>query len=103
MDTKKHESLDLHKDVKIYTVFITTANDIQDNTALFGENICYLRKEDFCAWAQKLIEVLKQVYRTFSGEGNIVWREETIKIFNEQCLTPEDFIKMINMKHLKDL
>lgn len=100
---KKHESLDLHKDVKIYTVFITTANDIQDNTALFGENICYLRKEDFCEWAQKLIEVLKQVYRTFSGEGNIVWREETIKIFNEQRLTPEDFIKMINMKHLKDL
>ena len=100
---KKYESLDLHKDARIYTVFITTANDIQDNTALFGEDICYLRKEELCVWAQKLIEILKQVYRTFSGEGDAVWREETIKLFKERSLTPEDFIEMINKKHLKDL
>lgn len=100
---KKYESLGLHKDARIYTVFITTANDIQDNTALFGEDICYLRKEELCVWAQKLIEILKQVYRTFSGEGDAVWREETIKLFKERSLTPEDFIEMINKKHLKDL
>lgn len=70
---------------------------------IFGEDICYLRKEELCVWAQKLIEILKQVYRTFSGEGDAVWREETIKLFKERSLTPEDFIEMINKKHLKDL
>lgn len=100
---KKHESLNLHKDAKIYTVFITTADDIQDNTALFGENICYLNRQQLYIWAEKLIETIKQVYRTFSGEGDVVWREDTIKTFKEQCLTPEDFIQMINEKHLKDL
>lgn len=99
----KYESLCLHKDVKIYTVFITTANDIQDNTALFGEDICYLNKEQLYSWAERLIGILKQVYRTFLGEGNAAWREETIKIFKEQHLTPEDFIQMIDKKHLKDL
>lgn len=100
---KKYESLGLHKDAKIYTVFITTANEIQDNTALFGENICYLNREQLCVWAEKIVKTLKQVYRTFSGEGNAVWREETIKIFKEQCLTPEDFIDLINKEYLKDL
>lgn len=99
----KHEALGLYKDAKIHTVFITTANDIQDNTALFGENICYLSREELCVWGEKIIEVLKQVYRTFSGEGNAVWREETIKLFKDQCLTPEDFIELISKKHLKDL
>lgn len=41
--------------------------------------------------------------RTFSGEGDAVWREETIKLFKEQGLTPEDFIEMISEKHLRDL
>lgn len=99
----KYEELGLHKDAEIYTVFVTTANDIQDNTALFGEKICYLNRDQLCAWAEKLIQSLKRVYRTFSGEGNATWREETIKLFKEQCITPEDFIKMINEKHFKDL
>ena len=100
---KKYESFNLLQDAKIYTVFITTADDIQDNTALFGENICYLNRDKLYSWAEKVIGTIKQVYRTFSGEGDVVWREETIKLFREQCLTPEDFIQMINEKHLKDL
>lgn len=87
----------------VHTVFITTAKEIQDNTAIFGENICYLERKELTAWAEKLVNVLKDMYRTFSGEGDVVWREEAIKLFKEQALTPEDFIDMINKKHLKAL
>ncbi len=99
----KHDSLGLYNDAKIYTVFLTTANEIQCNTAIFGENICYLKREDFLVWAKKIVEVLKEAYRTFQGEGDAVWREETIKLFKDYKLTPENFIEMINRKHLKDL
>ena len=99
----KHDSLGLYNDAKIYTVFLTTANEIQCNTAIFGENICYLKREDFLVWAKKIVEVLKEAYRTFQGEGDAVWREGTIKLFKDYKLTPEDFIEMINRKHLKDL
>ena len=100
---KKHEDLGLYEEAKIYTVFVTTAEDIQDNTALFGEEICYLEQKQLYNWAVRAISVLKQVYRTFSGIGDAAWREETIKLFQEQRLTPEDFIEMINERHLKDL
>ena len=46
---------------------------------------------------------MKQAYRTFTGEGDAVWRENTIKLFEEEGLTPEDYIEMIDKKHLKDL
>ncbi len=99
----KCEFLDLYEDATIYTVFITTAEDIQDNTAIFGEDICYLKREQLYQWAEKVVNILKQIYRTFSGEGDAVWREETIKLFKEQGLAPEDFIEMINEMHLRDL
>ncbi len=100
---KKHESLGLYKEAKIYTVFVTTAEEIQDNTALFGEDICYLNREKLYNWAERVIGLLKQAYRTFTGEGDAVWRENTIKLFEEEGLTPEDYIEMIDKKHLKDL
>ena len=100
---KKHEDLELYKEAKIYTVFVTTADNIQDNTALFGEEICYLEQKKLYDWAVRAINVLKQIYRTFSGIGDAAWREETIRMFKEQKLTPEDFIEMINERHLKDL
>lgn len=93
----------LYKEAKIYTVFVTTAGEIQDNTALFGEDICYLNREKLYNWAERVIGLLKQVYRTFTGEGDAVWRENTIKLFEEEGLTPEDYIEMIDKKHLKDL
>lgn len=99
----KYETLDLHNDVKVHTVFITTAESIQDNTSIFGSDICYLTRKELYSWAERVVDVLKRIYRTFDGEGNVVWREETIKLFKEQRLTPEDFIEMINRKHLKDL
>lgn len=100
---KKHESLGLYKEAKIYTVFVTTAEEIQDNTSLFGEDICYLNREKLYNWAERVIGLLKQAYRTFTGEGDAVWRENTIKLFEEEGLTPEDYIEMIDKKHLKDL
>ena len=100
---KKHENLGLYKEAKIYTVFVTTAEEIQDNTALFGEDICYLSREKLYNWAERVIGLLKQAYRTFTGEGDAVWREDIIKLFEEEGLTPEDYIEMIDKKHLKDL
>ncbi len=46
---------------------------------------------------------MKQAYCTFVGESDAVWREDTIKLFEEEGLTPEDYIEMIDKKHLKDL
>ena len=100
---KKLDRLDLHHDVKVYTVFITTAKKIQENAAMYGEGICYLEKEQLIIWAEKLINALKDIYRTFSGEGNVSWRENTIQLFKQRELTPEDYISMIEKKHLEDL
>ena len=100
---KKVKRLGLREDVQVYTVFVTTAKDIQDNTSLYGEDICYLMKNELISWAEKLVNVIKEIYRTFEGEGNLLWRENTIKLFKEQKLTPEDFIELINKKHLKDI
>lgn len=99
----KYEKLGLYEDAKIYTVFLTSSDSIQDNTAIFGEDICYLQRDELLQWAEKVVNVLKEIYRTFTGEGDVVWREKTIELFREQGLTPEDFISLINKKHLKDL
>jgi len=99
----KADNLDLSKSVKIYTVFITTATEAQENALLYGEDIYYLNKADLQSWAEKLVNIIKEIYRTFPGEGDSKWREYALKIIKDNNLTPRDYLSLISQRKLTDL
>lgn len=99
----KSEKLDLSKEANVITIFITTACAAQENSVIYGENIFYCKKDELVQWAEKLISVMKHIFRTFDGEGNAMWREEVIRLFSEYNLSPEDYIEMVTKMKLKDI
>lgn len=100
---KKCESLDLSNNVRIITVFITTAVSAQENTTLFGEGIYYLKSEELKKWAEKVIPIIKELYSSFTGEGDNIWRENALNIIRENNITPKNFIDMITKRKLTEL
>lgn len=99
----KLERLDLSDKVQVYTVFITTAVEVQENAALYGDKIYYLNVTELHSWAEKLVNVIKNIYRTFPGEGDSEWREYALKSLRDNNLTPKDYINLITKKKLTDL
>lgn len=99
----KVKNLDLSEEVKVITVFITTSTAAQENSTIFGEHVFYCNVNDIISWAEKLIGVIKDIYRSFPGEGDSMWRELALKQIRENMLTPEDFIKLITNIKLIDL
>lgn len=99
----KADILDIQDDAEIITVFITTATDSQPNSTIFGKEVYYLNADELRKWGERLIPVIKDIYRTFSGEGDAAWRENTIKKFRENQLTPKDYIAMITKHSLKEI
>lgn len=99
----KAELLEINSDAVIIPVFVTTSEAAQENTTLYGEELYYLNVNDLISWAEKLVTVIKEIYRLFSGEGDSAWREYAIKLLIQNKLTPRDYINMITKKKLTDL
>lgn len=93
----------LQRDAEIITVFITDAKAIEESAKIFAENIYYLNSEDFVRWSVKATNVLRTIYRSYTGEGDSEWRENTHEAFVENEITPYHFLNLIKRKKLKDL
>ncbi len=93
----------LHKDAKIYTVFISNSKSIEDEGRIYAGSIYYCNKNDLVDWAHKALKAVRECYNTFSGEGDSEWREHTKNVFVKSAITPNDFIALITKKKLNEI
>ena len=93
----------IHKNAKIYTVFITNTSNIDEAGRIHAENIYYCSRNDLISWAHKALKVLRDCYNTFTEEGDPAWREYVGNELIRNTVTPDDFIKMITKTKLSDL
>lgn len=93
----------LHKEAKVYTVFITNSETITEDAKIHGENVYYCSKNELIKWANKSLTVLRDCYNLYNGEGDSEWRMRTKEEFIKNEITPFDFIKLITKRQLKDL
>ena len=93
----------LRADADITTVMLTNSNIIENSATTFADGIYYLNREEFVEWAFKAIEAIRKMRRSFSQAGDIVWRLEAEKIFNEYQVAPADFMEFIKRNRLVDL
>ncbi|WP_404404695.1 DEAD/DEAH box helicase family protein [Jeotgalibacillus malaysiensis] len=90
----------LKRDAEIITIMLTNASNVDQTAVTYGEKVWWVDRDEFVKWSVKAIEAIRKIKRSFSSQGNLLWREEAMKILKEDSVTPEDFIAFIKQRKL---
>lgn len=87
----------------VETIFVTTSKVIEEPAAIYGQNVWYINRNEFVNWANRAINALRQLRRSFSEPGDMLWRIEAGRILKDECVTPKDFLDFIRRERLSDI
>jgi hypothetical protein len=93
----------LSKQAVIETIFVTTSKVIEDSAAIYGKNVWYVNRSEFVGWANRAVNALRKLRRSFSEQGDMLWRSEAAQILKEEQVTPNDFLAFIRRERLSDI
>ncbi|PFC40640.1 hypothetical protein CN300_26255 [Bacillus thuringiensis] len=93
----------LSKHAIVETIFLTTSKVIEEPAAIHGKNVWYVNREEFVGWANRAVGALRKLRRSFSQQGDLVWRLEAAEILKEEQVTPNDFLDFIKKEKLADI
>jgi hypothetical protein len=93
----------LSKHAVVETIFITTSEIIEDAAATYGKNVWYVNRKEFVEWANCAIGALRKLRRSFSEQGDMIWRMEAAQILTDDNVTPTDFLDFIRRERLSDI
>ncbi|WP_100489206.1 DEAD/DEAH box helicase family protein [Sporolactobacillus pectinivorans] len=99
---KKNES-ELDKGAEVIQIFITTAKKIDSAAKDYTDNLYYVKREDFLTFATDAISILRDLISSFPGEGDMLWRDEAIRIFENNHLTYKDYLKICRNQKIDTL
>ena len=99
----KEKITTLHRDAKIYTVFISNSKSIEKEGRIHAKNIYYCNKNDLVNWANKALKVIRDCYNNFSNEGDYEWREYAKEEIIKNGVTPKDYIALITKTKLSEI
>ena len=93
----------LQKDARIITIFVSNADSISEEARVFAENIFYLNRDRLCEWATRAIDTLRTVRSSFQVPGDSEWRTKAEKKYDDNGVTPKDFVDLITQTLLSNL
>ena len=93
----------ISKGANIYTVLITNSTSIDEDARIYADNIYYQHREEYVNWAVKALKVIRSAWNTFSGEGDMTWRELVHQEFIKASITPKNYLDFVCGQNLKDI
>lgn len=93
----------ISKNAEIITVFISNRDKIDKPAKIHGDKVFYLHIDEYLEWTEKCLKVLKSIRMQFDIAGDVIWRENTIIAFEQNEITPQNFINLIMSKKLSDM
>lgn len=93
----------LRKNATIITIFVSNVNAIEDDARTFADNVFYVNRDDLYKWAIKGIDSLRTIRNSFQVPGDSEWRSIAEKVFEENAVTPEAFIKFVKQTPLSNI
>ncbi|MEW4101251.1 DEAD/DEAH box helicase family protein [Bacillus sp. FSL M7-0307] len=93
----------LRRDALIETIMITSSKLIEEPAAIHGQDVWYVNRMDFVNWAIRAIDGVRKLRRSFSEQGDLLWRIEAADILREAQATPNDFLVFIRTERLSNI
>jgi len=97
------DNVKLDEDADIHTVMVTPARTVHANVPTFAGDVGWWHIDDFREWARDAINVLRGLRSTFTGPGNIPWRDEARQELIDRGLDPISVIERATVTRLRDV
>ncbi|MEH2084582.1 MAG: hypothetical protein V7K89_32815 [Nostoc sp.] len=68
-----------------------------------AQDVCYWNQQDFQAWAEKAITVVRELKRSFPSEANLEWRKIAMQAYQDNGLDPASLAKNLRAHKLANL
>jgi hypothetical protein len=81
----------------------STATTVHKNVPTYAEDVGWWHIDDFRDWAREAIALLRRIRSTFTGPGNIEWRDQVRQELIEQSLDPRSIIAKATHTRLRDV
>ena len=83
------ENLNLPPTTEIIPVVITPCTTTTKGAMPSLRQVRYWALDDFCAWAQNALRVIRDIRRTFRGIGDLEWRTQAAVRLRDANITPQ--------------
>jgi hypothetical protein len=90
-------------DPEFSTVMITPAREIDQEAAIFADNVGYWYLPEFLTWAERVIGVMRSLCSTYSGPGDAVWCDSVSKTLLREKLDPRAIVQTATSTLLRNV
>lgn len=100
---REKEKSRISSDAKIITALVSNSVSLDEEAKMYAKNAYYVNREEFLSLAKKALTCFRTLWTSFSGSGNIVWRNNVHAAFMKEKLTPSDILSFFTSRKLEDL
>lgn len=97
------DNVNLNPNAEIFIVMITPAVKIHKDVPSFADNVGYWHLDEFRSWALNAIGVMRRLRVSFTGVGQVSWRETVQEALIKNSLDPKSIIELATKKLLREL
>jgi hypothetical protein len=87
------EHLKLTAEMRIIAVLITDAENIDANAIPHVRDVQLWKLSNFRTWAENAMRTIRDLRRSYPGEGNLAWQAEACARLDAEAMSPEGLIK----------
>jgi hypothetical protein len=88
-------NLNLNNDAEIVPVLITPCSSTSKGAIPHLRQVRYWRLQDFREWAKTALQTVRELRRTFSGPGNLGWRDTAVKALRKAAIGPQKITSLL--------
>lgn len=89
-------NVELAADTQYLAVLVTPAMTATDGALPHLKEVALWPLEQFRAWARNALSVLREMRRTFSESGDLVWRAQAAEAFEQNSMDAQSLFNMLN-------
>ncbi|MFO0140552.1 MAG: DEAD/DEAH box helicase family protein [Aphanizomenon sp.] len=93
----------LRNESEIIPVVITPCKSITNGAKPHTQDVCYWNQQDFLAWAENAITVVRDLKRSFPGDADLEWRKRAMQAYQDNGLDPASLAKNLRNNKLANL
>jgi hypothetical protein len=93
----------LKRGAQIYNIFITVATDIEADARSESEGIYYVNRDRLVSQARRWLNSLEEIYTSYTGPGDKLWRDGAVRRINETELSPNSIVEFFVENDLENI
>jgi hypothetical protein len=92
-----------YPDVNFYPVFLSQISVLGVETRIQCNDIAYWNRENFVRWAKEAISVLREIRKSYPGQGDLVWRGMAMESYISGKIDPKGVLATARSVELRSL